>query len=128
MESIRKETFRGHIKNIGLAGRYPASPDLTTFWENLAGGRDCIEEIPASRWDHRPFYDPDPKVPDKTYAKWGGFIDGVDLFDPLFFRISPKDGAHQEESVYVPCPIATPRLIFPSVADWAGPGSLLSLE
>ncbi|MGH8260615.1 MAG: type I polyketide synthase, partial [Steroidobacteraceae bacterium] len=65
----------------GVAGRYPKARDLGAFWENLCNGIDSISEIPASRWDHS----------DRTSCKWGGFIDGVDEFDPLFFNISPRD-------------------------------------
>ncbi len=79
------------IAIIGLAGRYPMARDLDAFWENLKTGRDCITEIPPERWDYRRYYDPEKGRPDRIYSKWGGFLDGVDLFDPLFFNISPKE-------------------------------------
>ncbi|WP_148313291.1 SDR family NAD(P)-dependent oxidoreductase [Sorangium cellulosum] len=79
------------IAVIGLAGRYPKAPDLGTFWQNLLEGRDCIEEIPAERWDHARYFDADPSRHDRTYGKWGGFIADHDRFDPLFFHISPRD-------------------------------------
>ncbi|MCG6892178.1 MAG: SDR family NAD(P)-dependent oxidoreductase, partial [Desulfobacteraceae bacterium] len=81
------------IAVIGLSGRYPQAGDLETFWENLHSGRDCITEIPADRWDYRPWFDPDRAgiQEGKIYTKWGGFLDDVDKFDALFFHISPKE-------------------------------------
>ncbi|WP_428243749.1 SDR family NAD(P)-dependent oxidoreductase [Gynuella sp.] len=76
---------------IGLSGRYPGADTLDQFWENLKYGRDSIEEIPRSRWDHDRFFDPDPDRKGRSYSKWGGFISHVDRFDPLFFNISPKE-------------------------------------
>ncbi|CAM5289176.1 hypothetical protein SALBM135S_01690 [Streptomyces alboniger] len=73
---------------IGIAGRYPQADDVDEFWRNLRAGRDSIEEIPADRWNHDRFYDPDKLAPGKTYGKWGGFVRGADRFDPLFFRMS----------------------------------------
>lgn len=79
------------IAVIGMSGRFPRAGNVTQFWENLAAGRDCISEVPPSRWDWRAIYG-DPRVDsDKTSIKWGGFIDGVDEFDPLFFNIPPRD-------------------------------------
>ena len=79
------------IAIIGVAGRYPLSPDLETFWENLAQGKNCITEIPASHWDYNLYFDPEPANTPKTYSKWGGFLADVDKFDPLFFNISPRE-------------------------------------
>lgn len=50
----------------------------------MKNGKDCITEIPKDRWDHSIYYDKDKSKADKTYAKWGGFINGADQFDPLF--------------------------------------------
>jgi acyl transferase domain-containing protein len=78
---------------IGLSGRYPLAADLDAFWDNLAQGRDCIREIPAERWDWREYYSSDPRAPGRVVGKWGGFIDNVDRFAPLFFAISPREAA-----------------------------------
>ncbi|WP_186032470.1 SDR family NAD(P)-dependent oxidoreductase, partial [Burkholderia gladioli] len=81
----------GDVAIIGLAGRYPMAADVDAFWDNLRAGRDCVSEVPAERWDHAPYYSRDRSQPGTVNSKWGGFIDGVDEFDPLFFNISPRD-------------------------------------
>jgi acyl transferase domain-containing protein/acyl carrier protein len=81
------------IAIIGVSGRFPQAPTLGQFWENLREGRDCIREIPPERWDYREYYDPDKESQGKSYSKWGGFLDEVDRFDPLFFNISPREAA-----------------------------------
>ncbi|MDQ3287344.1 MAG: polyketide synthase [Pseudomonadota bacterium] len=82
---------RFDVAVIGLSGRYPQSPDLERFWENLASGRNCVTEIPAERWNWQEFYDPEKGKDGKSYTRWGGFLEDVDKFDPLFFRIAPKE-------------------------------------
>ncbi|GGP71214.1 SDR family NAD(P)-dependent oxidoreductase [Streptomyces sindenensis] len=79
---------------IGLAGRYPQADGLDAFWDNLRHGRDSVTEIPARRWDHRPYWDPEKGKPGTSYSRWGGFIDGVELFDPLFFSIPPVEAEY----------------------------------
>ncbi len=77
---------------IGLAGRYAHADDVDALWrEVLAPGRDCVSEVPASRWDHSRWFDPDRKRDDRCYAKWGSFLAGVDQFDPVAFRIAPRE-------------------------------------
>jgi amino acid adenylation domain-containing protein len=93
------------IAVIGLAGRYPQANTLDEFWENLRTGRDCITEIPPERWDHRRYFEPSGKKPGKAYSKWGGFLDGVDRFDPLFFNIAPRDAElmDPQERLFLEC-------------------------
>lgn len=77
------------IAIIGMSGQFPQSPDIQSFWEHTVNGDHCISEIPAERWDWRRYADDE----DDTSLRWGGFIDGVGEFDPLFFGISPKEAS-----------------------------------
>lgn len=79
------------IAIIGMAGRFPGAPDVQQLWQNLAAGRDCIGELPRDRWDVAAVYDPDPKRLDTTHCPHGGFLDGIDQFDPLFFNVSGRE-------------------------------------
>ncbi|WP_258007430.1 beta-ketoacyl synthase N-terminal-like domain-containing protein, partial [Burkholderia thailandensis] len=81
------------IAIVGLAGRYPGADSVDAFWANLRDGRDCVTEVPAERWDHARYFHPDKAHPGTTYAKWGGFVDGVDRFDAAFFNMSPREAA-----------------------------------
>ena len=98
-----------NIAIIGLSGRYPQARTVVEFWENLRDGKDCITEIPNERWDHSLYFDADKDKPGKTYSKWGGFIDGVDEFDPLFFNISPREAElmDPQERLFLECVFET---------------------
>jgi len=76
------------IAVIGVAGRYPQAPDLTQFWQNLLAGRDCLSEVPASRWPWQQYRQGHQGDSARVY---GGFISDVDAFDPQFFAISPRE-------------------------------------
>ena len=73
---------------VGMAGMLPQAEDLHVFWQNIMHRRDCITEVPSARWDPALFYDADPKSPDKTYSKWGGFLRDV-VFDPTAYGLTP---------------------------------------
>ncbi|MCV7412129.1 polyketide synthase [Mycobacterium florentinum] len=79
------------IAIIAVSCRFPGAPDPEAFWELLSGGVDAIREVPEDRFDIDEFYDPDPETPGKTYTRFGGFLDGIDGFDPEFFGISPRE-------------------------------------
>ncbi|MDP0502025.1 MAG: SDR family NAD(P)-dependent oxidoreductase, partial [Verrucomicrobiota bacterium JB022] len=81
------------IAIIGIAGRYPQAADLQAFWRNLVSGRDCITEFTGERASWTQLFDPDPERANagRLYSKWGGFLDELDTFDPLFFKITPAE-------------------------------------
>ncbi|WP_432103581.1 SDR family NAD(P)-dependent oxidoreductase [Streptomyces sp. bgisy091] len=75
---------------IGMSGRFPGSPDLAAFWDNLRERRNLVTEVPADRWDWREQgADLSPEF--RRGLRWGAFIEDADKFDPLFFGISPAE-------------------------------------
>ncbi|WP_340621269.1 SDR family NAD(P)-dependent oxidoreductase [Xenorhabdus siamensis] len=93
------------IAIVGLAGRFPQARNMRDFWQLLREGQDCTTEIPSERWDHSRYFDMDKTKRGKTYGKWGGFIEGVDEFDPLFFNLSPRDARvmSPQERLFLQC-------------------------
>ncbi|MEI7864136.1 MAG: SDR family NAD(P)-dependent oxidoreductase [Chthoniobacterales bacterium] len=90
-----KKSRRDDIAIVGIGIRFPGGlNDVESFWKFLLEGRDAVTEIPADRWSIERYYDPEPGIPGKTIAKWGGFIDGIDRFDPQFFGISPREAPY----------------------------------
>ena len=86
------DRLREPIAIIGLSCRMPGGAnDPEAFWQLLHDGVDGITEIPSNRWDVDAYYDPNPGMPGKMYTRRGGFLDGVDQFDPHFFGISPRE-------------------------------------
>jgi acyl transferase domain-containing protein/SAM-dependent methyltransferase len=79
------------IAVIGLSCRFAGARNAAEFWRNLSSGVCSITEVPVERWDWRVYYGGDNDNPDKTNSKWGGFLEDIDLFDPLFFNISGKE-------------------------------------
>ncbi|NWJ47672.1 MAG: acyltransferase domain-containing protein [Chloroflexi bacterium] len=80
---------RTPIAIVGMASIFPQARNLQEYWDNILNKIDSIVEVPATRWKIEDYYDPNPKTPDKSYCKRGGFIPDVD-FDPSEFGIPPN--------------------------------------
>ncbi|MBO86165.1 MAG: hypothetical protein CL927_12470, partial [Deltaproteobacteria bacterium] len=77
------------IAIIGLGCRLPGAQSVSDFWQLVLDGRSAIDEVPHERWNPTLFWDADKSVPDKTYAKIGGFLREFS-FNPRRFRIPPR--------------------------------------
>ena len=92
---LKSRRERDAIAIIGIGCRFPGGvSDAESFWKLLEEGTDAVSEIPADRWNIERFYDPEPAIAGKSVAKRGGFVDGIDQFDPQFFGISPREAPH----------------------------------
>jgi acyl transferase domain-containing protein/acyl carrier protein len=91
VESLRRAQDEP-IAIVGMGCRFPGeSVDPEAFWQFLERGGDAIAEIPRERWDIDAYYDADPEAPGKMYGRWGGFLNGIDQFDPSFFGMSARE-------------------------------------
>ena len=79
------------IAVVGLSGRFPGADNVEELWQNLAAGICSTTEIPIERsryWDLA-----DLASHAGRSCLWGGFLNDVERFDPLFFGISPNEAS-----------------------------------
>ncbi|MBT2384962.1 type I polyketide synthase [Streptomyces sp. ISL-11] len=89
---MKVNEFSGReIAVLGMSGRFPGAGSVGELWGLLMEGRDGISTAPPERgWMHD-LYDPVPGAPGKLPTVRGGFLAGLDRFDPGFFDISPRE-------------------------------------
>ncbi len=75
---------------VGIGCLFPKADGAGAYWANIKHGVDCIGEVPPTHWNPADYFDADPKSPDHTYARRGGFLTPID-FNPLEFGIAPRD-------------------------------------
>lgn len=71
---------------VGIGCRLPGAADPAAFWRLLVNRDDAVRPVPQRRRDLLG----GTEIDDSSF-RWGGFLDDVDLFDPLFFGISPRE-------------------------------------
>ena len=78
------------IAIVALAGRFPGARDVESFWKNLVEGKETISRFgedemePGSPADMAARTSPD-------YVRARGILEGVEMFDAGFFKISPRE-------------------------------------
>ncbi|MCX7701061.1 MAG: hypothetical protein N2039_09300, partial [Gemmataceae bacterium] len=75
---------------IGMGCLFPKSGHLGAYWSLLKNGTDAITDVPPTHWNPADYFHSDPKAPDMTYARRGGFLDPYP-FPPHDYGIAPND-------------------------------------
>ena len=85
---------RDPIAIVGIGCRFPGGADTPArFWRLLRDGGDAITKVPPERWDADVLSAEDPQAPGMMSTHWGGFLPGLERFEPTFFGISPRETA-----------------------------------
>jgi acyl transferase domain-containing protein/acyl carrier protein/NAD(P)-dependent dehydrogenase (short-subunit alcohol dehydrogenase family) len=71
---------------VGVGAVLPGASSARKFWQNIKEAAYSITEVQRERWNPDLFYDADPKVPDKTYSKIGGWVREWE-WDPLKWKM-----------------------------------------
>lgn len=75
---------------VGLSCRFPQASNKKEFWELLKQGKNAISHLPKQRLDLlKGTKEYDSYQP--NYPYWGGYIEKIEQFDPLFFGITPRE-------------------------------------
>mmetsp|Transcript_131790 Transcript_131790/g.328657 ORF Transcript_131790/g.328657 Transcript_131790/m.328657 type:complete len:1027 (+) Transcript_131790:74-3154(+) len=87
---------RGQVSGIaGLSCYFPGFRDHEAWFQASGAGVDFATEVPAIRWQHAAYYDPDPETCTdqrmKTQCKHLTYMEGAELFDNRFFSLSPHE-------------------------------------
>jgi acyl transferase domain-containing protein/NAD(P)H-dependent flavin oxidoreductase YrpB (nitropropane dioxygenase family)/NAD(P)-dependent dehydrogenase (short-subunit alcohol dehydrogenase family)/acyl carrier protein len=83
------------IAVIGMECILPEANNIEEYWLNIVTGKDCITEVPDTRWNKSIFYNPDSTEFGSISCKTGGFVPAVD-FDPMEFGLTPQSLASIE--------------------------------
>ncbi|MDN3720425.1 beta-ketoacyl synthase N-terminal-like domain-containing protein [Roseibium salinum] len=75
-----------------MAGRFPQSPDVETYFDNLLAGRDLTSSIPLERYSA----DYAARIRAAGFSGNGGFLDNIDRFDAAFFKVSPVEAERMD--------------------------------
>ncbi len=70
------------IAIVGIASRFPDAPTKEAYWQLLKQGKSALRSVPKTRW-----------MAKNGRVDKGGWITGIDRFDPDFFHINQADAA-----------------------------------
>ncbi|GAA4291996.1 hypothetical protein GCM10023086_01520 [Streptomyces venetus] len=88
---------------IGLSLRFPGAQSVDEFWANLRDGVDSVRVFDEEELAAAGLTPEQRRAPGRVPA--AGILDGVEEFDPDFFRMSPKEAGltHPAHRLFLEC-------------------------
>ncbi len=90
-QQVRQQSHQDgqEIAIVALSGRFPGSPTIEQFWQDLRDGKEAVtffseEELLAAGLDAELVRKP-------NYVKARPILQGVDVFDAAFFGYNPRE-------------------------------------
>lgn len=84
------EKYTGlEIAVIGVSGRFPKADNISTYWENLRNGVDCVSTF--SKEDALMEGESREVVNNPAYIKSNAYLENKDRFDSAFFNYRPEE-------------------------------------
>lgn len=77
------------IAIVGMAGRFPGSPDIAAFWRNLKEGVESVRWFSEAEL-RKAGVDP-ALLSNPAYVRARAMVEGADLFDAEFFGLTPRE-------------------------------------
>ena len=83
--------YRHSLAIIGLSGQFPGAEDIEKFWNNLREAKESVAFF--SEAELRAAKLPEELLIDPHFVPLRPGIDNKDIFDPEFFRLTPRNAA-----------------------------------
>ncbi|AUX42315.1 peptide synthetase [Sorangium cellulosum] len=114
---VRADGRQEPVAIVGIGCRFPGASGPEAFWELLQKGGDAIRELPPER---RALLG----LREDGEPLWGGYLDGIELFDPEHFGISPREADVIDPQQRLVLEVAQEALHFAGLAPSRLAGSL----
>ena len=76
------------IAIVGVSCLFPKAQSLGEYWANIKNRVDAITDVPETHWRPEDYFDENPKKPDHSYCRRGGFL------SPVFFGMVQPQRSH----------------------------------
>ncbi|WP_320066148.1 type I polyketide synthase [Micromonospora sp. RTGN7] len=104
---------------VGMSCLFPDAQSPAQLWENAVAGRRAFRRLPAGRLRAEDYWDPDPTVPDRAYARTAAVIEGYE-FDRLAFRVAGSTFRTTDLTHWLALDVAARALADAGFPDGAG--------
>ncbi|MCG8313221.1 MAG: type I polyketide synthase [Pseudomonadales bacterium] len=91
------------IAIIGMSGRFPKANNVSEYWENIKGKRDCISHFSMNELEIAPDFASVDK--DAKFIAARGVMEHIEHFDTRFWGYTPKEASMMDpqQRVFLEC-------------------------